>query len=97
FFFFSSRRRHTRFSRDWSSDVCSSDLFQRINHPLILFYLIFTRTDIVSCTLQGITFILHQVENDFEIGNILWREKAIPLFVLFGLYNIKLPLIKAYL
>src|SRR5690606_39382754 len=23
---FSSRRRHTRFSRDWSSDVCSSDL-----------------------------------------------------------------------
>src|SRR5690606_19129159 len=25
-FFFSSRRRHTRFSRDWSSDMCSSDL-----------------------------------------------------------------------
>src|SRR5690606_40101895 len=25
-FFFSSRGRHTRFSRDWSSDVCSSDL-----------------------------------------------------------------------
>src|SRR5690606_39893429 len=25
-FCFSSRRRHTRFSRDWSSDVCSSDL-----------------------------------------------------------------------
>src|SRR5690606_41053753 len=25
-FSFSSRRRHTRFSRDWSSDVCSSDL-----------------------------------------------------------------------
>src|SRR5690606_40344890 len=29
FFFFSSRRRHTRFSRDWSSDVCSSDLHPR--------------------------------------------------------------------
>src|SRR2546429_7120475 len=26
FFFFASRRRHTRCSRDWSSDVCSSDL-----------------------------------------------------------------------
>src|SRR5207247_2894399 len=26
-FFFSSRRRHTRSTRDWSSDVCSSDLF----------------------------------------------------------------------
>src|SRR5690349_22635607 len=28
FFFFSSRRRHTRSLRDWSSDVCSSDLCQ---------------------------------------------------------------------
>src|SRR5690606_40082848 len=30
YFFFSSRRRHTRFSRDWSSDVCSSDLAIRL-------------------------------------------------------------------
>src|SRR5699024_11313993 len=29
FFFFSSRRRHTRSKRDWSSDVCSSDLLHR--------------------------------------------------------------------
>src|SRR5690349_22345119 len=28
FFFFSSRRRHTRSLRDWSSDVCSSDLIR---------------------------------------------------------------------
>src|SRR2546430_8378972 len=28
FFFFSSRRRHTRFDCDWSSDVCSSDLIE---------------------------------------------------------------------
>src|SRR5207302_4608374 len=34
FFFFSSRRRHTRFSRDWSSDVCSSDLDQ-VNSGLV--------------------------------------------------------------
>src|SRR3989449_9626147 len=34
FFFFSSRRRHTRCSRDWSSDVCSSDLFQPVPVPL---------------------------------------------------------------
>src|SRR3712207_8641127 len=27
YFFFSSRRRHTRYWRDWSSDVCSSDLW----------------------------------------------------------------------
>src|SRR5207249_7740680 len=31
FFFFSSRRRHTRSKRDWSSDVCSSDLLPREN------------------------------------------------------------------
>src|SRR3712207_7446623 len=29
FFFFSSRRRHTRYWRDWSSDVCSSPAFVR--------------------------------------------------------------------
>src|SRR5205085_6365201 len=29
-FFFSSRRRHTRFDCDWSSDVCSSDLYRGI-------------------------------------------------------------------
>src|SRR5207302_5972934 len=33
FFFFSSRRRHTRFSRDWSSDVCSSDLKEASASP----------------------------------------------------------------
>src|SRR5699024_8284711 len=33
-FFFSSRRRHTRSKRDWSSDVCSSDLLSNINLEL---------------------------------------------------------------
>src|SRR2546429_9943723 len=32
-FLFSSRRRHTRCSRDWSSDVCSSDLNDPANIP----------------------------------------------------------------
>src|SRR5690606_41202677 len=38
-FFFSSRRRHTRFSRDWSSDVCSSDLFfpRQGLHAIVIF------------------------------------------------------------
>src|SRR3712207_6903161 len=31
-FFFSSRRRHTRYWRDWSSDVCSSDLKKLLRH-----------------------------------------------------------------
>src|SRR5256885_8625877 len=33
FFFFSSRRRHTRLQGDWSSDVCSSDLVQPTGRP----------------------------------------------------------------
>src|SRR5437868_14197168 len=40
FFFFSSRRRHTRSKRDWSSDVCSSDLISHlggddVDHALV--------------------------------------------------------------
>src|SRR3712207_7048048 len=34
FFFFSSRRRHTRYWRDWSSDVCSSDLRTNVPVPI---------------------------------------------------------------
>src|SRR2546429_146816 len=36
FVFFSSRRRHTRCSRDWSSDVCSSDLGSGHSSPFIV-------------------------------------------------------------
>src|SRR3712207_8945102 len=35
-FFFSSRRRHTRYWRDWSSDVCSSDLALQRVHALLV-------------------------------------------------------------
>src|SRR3972149_4722623 len=35
-FFFSSRRRHTRFDCDWSSDVCSSDLQQQAEMAIVL-------------------------------------------------------------
>src|SRR3989454_2935933 len=35
FFFFSSRRRHTRLQGDWSSDVCSSDLQERLSVRLL--------------------------------------------------------------
>src|SRR5256885_7123243 len=36
FFFFSSRRRHTRLQGDWSSDVCSSDLLPKQTFDLII-------------------------------------------------------------
>src|SRR5690606_40069441 len=45
-FFFSSRRRHTRFSRDWSSDVCSSDLPIVLIFGLILAILRITRNPV---------------------------------------------------
>src|SRR3989449_10024528 len=48
FFFFSSRRRHTRCSRDWSSDVCSSDLSKAALEAL-------TRYLAVELGRQGIT------------------------------------------
>src|SRR5207249_8768561 len=42
FFFFSSRRRHTRSKRDWSSDVCSSDLFSvLVRFPTLRFLRLF--------------------------------------------------------
>src|SRR5256885_3456849 len=74
FFFFSSRRRHTRLQGDWSSDVCSSDLLD----PLIEGYLRYLlevgrkapRTVIdVRCTLKG-------AEESFAVrrpGIPLWR------------------------
>src|ERR1035437_10515804 len=34
YFFFSSRRRHTRYWRDWSSDLCSSDLVEQQNFEI---------------------------------------------------------------
>src|SRR5690606_40053288 len=43
---FSSRRRHTRFSRDWSSDVCSSDLLAASrNYDLEFFFTASDTTD----------------------------------------------------
>src|SRR5215813_14949860 len=36
FFFFSSRRRHTRCGRDWSSDVCSSDLADTLRYDAVV-------------------------------------------------------------
>src|SRR5207247_7636030 len=39
-FFFSSRRRHTRSTRDWSSDVCSSDLLYNIQNPHVQGFLL---------------------------------------------------------
>src|SRR5699024_11860515 len=49
YFFFSSRRRHTRSKRDWSSDVCSSDLF----FPFITENRNFPNTPVIECYANG--------------------------------------------
>src|SRR2546421_747234 len=58
-FFFSSRRRHTRSDRDWSSDVCSSDLRQPLNDEISSKFL-----DRYIETLDGLH--LHFLESDLE-------------------------------
>src|SRR5438105_5896451 len=62
FFFFSSRRRHTRSTRDWSSDVWSSDLFRGILRAAL--------TDIQKGTFaQGGSTITQQLVRNLYIGN----------------------------
>src|SRR5437762_3911674 len=54
FFFFSSRRRHTRYIGDWSSDVCSSDLKRSETlHPKLLFLLVRRLVEAVGVEEQG--------------------------------------------
>src|SRR2546429_1045232 len=67
-FFFSSRRRHTRCSRDWSSDVCSSDLS-----------LIYSRRNSISVQLASSAFtadtvsvqLSHVITTDGKLQAIL--------------------------
>src|SRR5688572_30907251 len=57
-FFFSSRRRHTRFDCDWSSDVCSSDLSPRSKLEGLISYCVgvaFGRWDVRIATKKELT------------------------------------------
>src|SRR3712207_6903038 len=63
FFFFSSRRRHTRYRRDWSSDVCSSDLQRRLEEPPMT----------ITTTLRPLTE-LDRRENDGIVVALLWSR-----------------------
>src|SRR2546430_3236546 len=56
-FFFSSRRRHTRFDCDWSSDVCSSDLQMSVTGVLavgMLFVIVARQIDLSVGSLVGL-------------------------------------------
>src|SRR5690625_6534081 len=71
-FFFSSRRRHTRWPRDWSSDVCSSDLYYR-------------RIQIPEHTIQALRNLitaqfsqLHATVKQERNAHVLERERCVP-------------------
>src|SRR5690606_39854979 len=53
-FFFSSRRRHTRFSRDWSSDVCSSDLEMAAEAGLVSIHFVNAASSLLVAPFGGV-------------------------------------------
>src|SRR6266496_2895923 len=97
FFFFSSRRRHTRSLRDWSSDVCSSDLYHPLyinthfNHPKEV-----TEAAIAACTkladagipLGNQTVLLRGVNSEAAIierlNRLLLRMRVKPYYLFQG-------------
>src|SRR5438445_13893790 len=68
-FFFSSRRRHTRYWRDWSSDVCSSDLLIGTRKPHVLHFRVPINQEIAA---RGV-FVL--ADTRFYNGRVAERGK----------------------
>src|SRR5437762_13868663 len=64
FFFFSSRRRHTRYIGDWSSDVCSSDLNME---PLKMLTILMGLSLIKAALIIG--FFMHL---KYEVSRMKW-------------------------
>src|SRR5690606_18932133 len=69
-FFFSSRRRHTRFSRDWSSDVCSSDL--RLRPRTARLHSRRERRDRLRLTLSKGTHVGTPAKRELHLGYMYW-------------------------
>src|SRR5690606_41069686 len=79
--FFSSRRRHTRFSRDWSSDVCSSDLVHECD--FILGKSLVPYADVIKLALEmlvGRISIISPVIADGPVVPSLYEAKS-PFFI----------------
>src|SRR5207249_8006347 len=82
-FFFSSRRRHTRSKRDWSSDVCSSDLVERPVHrePLLVLAVVvpkihFLRRAFLNRAADALAVAVRIERNLGEIGRASCRERG---------------------
>src|SRR5215813_10696610 len=83
FFFFSSRRRHTRCGRDWSSDVCSSDLIGRRHRVKTLIDATFATPYNQRPLEFGVDLVIHSAtkylggHNDLLAGAILGSRDLI--------------------
>src|SRR5690606_39349346 len=73
-FSFSSRRRHTRFSRDWSSDVCSSDLWFKDNDQES--FIGIPAEDLTEKEISLLHTLFPLDNNNWSLSNIAneWRE-----------------------
>src|SRR2546428_8462728 len=76
FFFFSSRRRHTRSDRDWSSDVCSSDLVTSLVDISPAWdggIELFAKSGMRGFVAPGYASARWRLDNDFEL-KFAWDE-----------------------
>src|SRR5699024_12103106 len=89
-FFFSSRRRHTRSKRDWSSDVCSSDLgikFVAISVTVLSIYGIFNHVSLgslimISLLTTIVSFLIGDLVILRKFGNLV--ASIVDFFLAFG-------------
>src|SRR5699024_12207636 len=79
-FFFSSRRRHTRSKRDWSSDVCSSDLVRKV---FILFPRVLSFFTLYNNTLEYMDYFAKKITNFYMTGFLKHYFMYIFLFFIF--------------
>src|SRR5258707_1588887 len=75
FFFFSSRRRHTRYWRDWSSDVCSSDL----TVPLLIVYSSQSMVEpaLIYYGVAVLAVLLYWLQHVIDTRALDWRPLAL--------------------
>src|SRR3712207_7216318 len=69
FSFFSSRRRHTRYWRDWSSDVCSSDLLQDLGVAVVAGHGVLVDVAVAAVHLDGLAGVRHGDLRRVQLGD----------------------------